>query len=153
MKALLLILIGAVLAIAGACAAWRYSPLTTHAMDATAVMAAAAEPDVRELVRDLAREAGAVYVSPPEVASALRIDAGLKASSVRPRDPRCDEARASAAAAGACDRAHHVQVVIQSIPMGRLALVQVGTHHASQEKLLVKLGDRWKIVATRGYVL
>jgi hypothetical protein len=148
LKALFLLLLGAVLAVAGAAAAWRYSPLTAHAMDTTAVMAAAAEPDVREL----ARGSNLVYVWPAEVASALRIGAGLKASTVRPRDPACDDAGAPAAAAS-CDPAHLVQVAVQSIPMWGVALVRVGTHHGSQEKLLVKLGDQWKIVGTRGYAL
>lgn len=142
MKSLLLPLIGAALAVGAAGWAWREAPLTTHATDATALLSAAAEPDVRELVQ----ESGVVYVRPPEIASTLRVASRMKAASVRPEEPTaCEDPP--------CESKVYVHAVIQSIPIWNVALVTVSTRNGSREKLLLKLGGAWKIVATRGYVL
>lgn len=146
MKSLLMLLIGAALAVVAAGSAWRHAPLTTHATDITALMAAAVEPDVREL----AREAHVVRVWPAEIASVLHVGANVKSSIVRAMDAACVSGDKPASA---CGKDPWLRVTIQSIPFRILAFVTVTSRNGIQEKVLLWMGGQWKIVGTRGYAV
>lgn len=149
-KLLIFLLLGAALALGGLGWAWRVAPLTAHAADVTAVMAAAAESEVRAV----GRKGEVVYVSPPEVASTLRVGTTLRVEpwTLRPEDLGC-VGPAGKAVAAACDSNDYVHVAVQSIPFWVMALVSVSTRHGRLEKLLVRFGAGWKVVGTRGYAV
>lgn len=151
MKLLVLILLGAALTIGGLWAGWRLAPITTHATDATAIMAAAVDSEVRLV----SQESEVVYVDPPEVASTLRIGAQLRVQpwGRRPEDLGCAPPGGGRIVMAPCARNDYVQAFIQAIPFWRLALVQVSTHNSSHEKLVIKIGSEWVVVGTRGYVI
>lgn len=150
MKLLAMLLLGAVFALGGLCFAWRYAPVSTDAADATAIMAAAAESEVRFVGQDTE----VVYVSPPEVASTIRVGTRLRIEpwNRRPEDLGCARFPGRVVVAP-CDRNDYVQVSVQSFLFWRVAVVDVATHNGHFEKLLVKVGSAWMIVGTRGYVL
>lgn len=146
MKSVLLLLIGATVAMVVAWSAWRYAPLTTHATDITALMAAAVEPDVR----DLAREANVVRVWPAEIASVLHVGTTMKTTIVRAMEASCVSGEKPASA---CGQDPWLRVTIQSIPFHILAFVTVTSRNGIQEKVLLRIAGDWKIVGTRGYAV